>query len=89
MSIEWAEPPGVQRTGRRGTVITSDIVTTLRANPRRWACIAHGSTSPATAHLYAKRHPEFEGVVRRVGKDERGKPLFDLYLRYVGEESTS
>jgi hypothetical protein len=92
--LEWADPPPTNR-GKGGGDLASHLrgaADELRAHPGRWAKVLASQSNPAqavrlkTGRLVAFRPAgSFEATLRTVGKTPEGKPLYDLYARYVGD----
>ena len=80
-SIEWATPPP-SRAASEGVIFTAELRDALRARPGEWACVVRSHKSASAALQFAKRNPEFEATSR-----QNPDKTFDLYVRFVGEQS--
>jgi hypothetical protein len=85
MEIKWIEPPA-KKTGRRGTRLL--FIDELRKNPNVWALFRE-ATYPSNSYELKKKFPNLEMTTRFVGKNELGRPLFDIYLRWVEGDSNA
>ena len=81
MDIDWKEPPGKAR-GRKRSALT--IYEDLKENPGKWA-LWRQRVYPNSGYGLRKSYPAVQVTLRRNGENERGTPLFDVYVRWVGE----
>lgn len=86
--MEWQSPP-ISRFGGRDPLFTGEVLAALRERPGQWACIKHAHAASSSAASFRRRHPNYETTTRVVGKQDNGRPLFDLYARYIGDEAAS
>lgn len=82
MSVEFIDPPTTKK-GRRGTVVTAEIIAALDASPGQWARVAQSTvrTKAESFRVYGRRHG-YDVTVRVAGKTPDGD-LFDVYMRRV------
>lgn len=81
MSVEFVDPP----PNKTRSIVTDDVRFALRSRPGEWACVARSSKSTASVYGVAKRDPRWQARTVSAGKDEQGRPLVDLYMRWVGD----
>jgi hypothetical protein len=85
MSLTFTDPPAPK--AGRPTYMTAEIQEELRSNPDRWALVFPGAgrvQRNAVAN-WCHRHDGFEFTGRSAGVGQDSE-LFDLYVRYVGED---
>ena len=80
MSIEWQEPPSVNR----GRPSSFKLYEELRANPGKWALWKEEAYSNSGYQL-RKTYPDIQVTVRRDGSNPNGVPLYSIYVRWVGD----
>lgn len=90
--LEWVDEPPPRKRSTSGK--WAPVAEQLKANPGKWAKVQTGSTSGGSFASMV-RHAKtaafapagaFEAVTRSAGKDDRGRDLADLYVRFVGEK---
>lgn len=86
MTLNFTTPPQ-SRIGRPVKHMTAEVQEALRANPNQWALLGRFPDSVRSSiHHWVKKRENFELTVRSAGKDDDGKALFDVYVRYVGAD---
>lgn len=80
MDIKWIEPPAK----RQGYTDNKAIYAALKANPGVWA-LYRESTYASYGYAFVRKYPGVELTTRKVGKNDNGTYLYDMYVRYVGE----
>lgn len=88
MTLNFVTPPPPKTPGGRHLLyVTQEVQDQLRDRQGDWALLLEAATPTArnAIHAYCKRHPEFETTCRVVDHAEDKSPLYDVYVRYVGE----
>lgn len=82
-----APPPSKTPGGRHLLYMTAEVQEQLRDRQGEWALLleATGSSTRNAVYAYCRRHPEFETTCRIVDHSEDKAPIYDVYVRYVGE----
>lgn len=92
-TLKWVEevPPSTRHIKSKWLPVVEE----LKKNPGKWALILESSASTGSLHNVIIRgrtsawQPKgaFEAAQRSKGKNEEGKPIADLYVRYIGEST--
>lgn len=91
-SIEFVNPPQPTHDPNRARY-WAEVAEQLMKNPGQWARVLQNTHNPNVATRIRQGKiksftpaAHFEVTTRSAGKDEKGRNIHDLYIRYIGGE---